>query len=101
MTFKKETTNFDQNVNGDPDSKWGGNFNTRMIPPKTLVRYYKFSRKINGFLFIFLFLLIIAIFGMAIKLFFFTDFEYLQFNDGTDYTCILNPSTGEMKQNVK
>lgn len=85
----------------DPDSTWGGRFNDLMIPPITLQRYYKFQQKINRILFIFLILLMIAMFGMFIKFLFFHEYQFLLFSDGTDFTCIFNPSTGEMKQNVK
>lgn len=96
----QEHENDQKNID-DPDSTWGGRFNDRMIPPITLQRYYKFQRKVNGFLYIFFILLIIAMFGMTIKFLFFHEYQLLLFSDGTDFTCILNPSTGEMKQNVK
>lgn len=91
----------DLNSIDDPDSTWGGRFNDRMIPPITLQRYYKFQRKCNRILFIFLILLMIAMFGMLVKFLFFHEYQILLFSDGTDFTCIFNPSTGEMKQNVK
>lgn len=85
----------------DPASTWEGRTTDNTISPMVLKRYLGFLKKTNLILYITAFILLIAAVGMAYKFVFATNFNFYIFSDGTDATCILDPKSGVIKQNVK
>lgn len=85
----------------DPLTTWENNLTDRMLSPVVLNRYYSVLKLVNLILYIILMVLVLAVLSLSIKLIFFTDFEMFIFQDGTDFSCILNPKTGVVSQNAK
>lgn len=105
--LSKKTDYIQQNINAESNnndalmSTWANNKNDRMISPVVLYRYQKILSKINILLLGVQLILLSIVFFLIIRFLFFHPQEMLIFDDGTDITCLYNPSSGEMKQNDK
>lgn len=82
-------------------TNWENRTSTHSVSTITLRRYYKLLSNVNKGLLAALIVSVIAVILLSAKFLLFTEFEMIVFSDGTDVTCIFNPSTGEMKQNDK
>ncbi len=86
---------------GEARTDWEGRASAYSVSPLSLKKYLKFLENLKYILMIIFALLITAIVALSFKFLLFTKFEMIVFDDGTDVTCILDPSTGEIKQNDK
>lgn len=99
--FVEEYLDIELDIKDDPLTTWENNYTDRMVSPLILNRYFKFLRGANIGLLVLLITLMLIVFGMTIKFLFFQQYEMILFLDGTDLSCIYNPSTGVMVQNDK
>lgn len=99
--FVEKNIDLELNIEDDPMTTWANNLNDRMLNPVVLNRYHNVLRRINIILLSVLLILIIVAAVMITRFLFFHPHEMYIFNDGTDITCLYDPSSGEMKQNDK
>lgn len=99
--FLSEYKNIEIPDDLDPSSTWEGRTTDSTISPLVLKRYLGFLKKTNLILYITAFILLVAALGMTYKFAFQTNYNFYIFSDGTDATCILDPKSGVIKQNVQ
>lgn len=80
---------------------WEGRASTHSVSPLALKRYLRFLEILKYILMVIFALAIAVVVGLSFKFLLLTKFEIIVFDDGTNVTCILDPSTGDIKQNDK
>jgi hypothetical protein len=85
----------------DPGSTWEGRTPESAISTVVQKRYLAFRKKLNLVLYTSALVLLVVVLVMVYLFAFKTSFNFYIFSDGTDATCILDPKSGVIKQNVK
>lgn len=99
--FVEKYSSIDLDEVVDVHTSWEGRASTYGISPRALKRYYTFLNTTKWILLVIFLILTLVMVGLGFNFLLFTEHEIFVFDDGTDVSCIFNPSTGELKQNGK